>query len=123
MLVAAARRQGKSTHEAEELLFRQAFEQGGDISDSTVLSAAAKQLGLGDSAEAVIGSAAAGWDPQLRSEVVRDDERAKRELRVTGVPFFVISSSGSKRYALSGAQPAEEFLDVFQRVLAEGGEG
>ena len=42
-------------------------------------------------------------DGELLREVQRDDSVAKGQLRVTGVPFFLISSGDSKTYALSGA--------------------
>ena len=40
---------------------------------------------------------------------------------MSGVPFFLIRSGESGSYAISGAQPAEAFLEVFHRVLKEGG--
>lgn len=42
-------------------------------------------------------------------------------LRVSGVPFFILQSGSSRAYALSGAQPAAAFEEVFEQVLAEGG--
>jgi protein disulfide-isomerase len=46
---------------------------------------------------------------------------AKSQLRVSGVPFFLIQSGDSKAYALSGAQPPDVFQEAVQRVLKEAG--
>ena len=49
------------------------------------------------------------------ADQVRADESLARELGITGVPFFVFDS----KYAVSGAQPSEVFLEVLARVHAE----
>jgi predicted DsbA family dithiol-disulfide isomerase len=49
------------------------------------------------------------------AESVKADIEMARRLGVTGVPFFVIND----RYGISGAQAAETFLDVLQRVAAD----
>ena len=42
------------------------------------------------------------------------DEQMQRFARgVSGVPFFIVSD-GKKRFKLSGAQPPEAFLEVFE---------
>lgn len=69
-------RAGKS-HAANELLFRAAFEEGKSLWDEEVLTEAVRALGLGDSAEAVVGSSSGGWEPELRREVLEDDVEAK----------------------------------------------
>lgn len=45
----------------------------------------------------------------------------KCRLRVSGVPFFLISSGDSQSYALSGAQPPEAFQEAVRLALKEGG--
>ncbi|MEM9529711.1 MAG: DsbA family oxidoreductase [Pseudomonadota bacterium] len=47
-------------------------------------------------------------------ERVRADEQEAQRLGISGVPFFVID-----RYGLSGAQPPEAFLQVFDTVREE----
>jgi len=49
------------------------------------------------------------------AEAVKADIEIARQLGVTGVPFFVIND----RYGVSGAQPPETFLDVFQRIASD----
>lgn len=46
---------------------------------------------------------------------VRADEEEARELGVRGVPFFVID----RKYAVSGAQPSEVFLQAFEKAWNE----
>jgi predicted DsbA family dithiol-disulfide isomerase len=48
---------------------------------------------------------------------VRADERDGASLGITGVPFFVVD----RRYAVSGAQPAEVLLGVLERAWSESG--
>lgn len=42
-------------------------------------------------------------------------------LGISGVPYFIVSCGDSKRYALSGAQPARAFAGAFEKALAEAG--
>ncbi|WP_280525617.1 DsbA family oxidoreductase [Neobacillus mesonae] len=49
------------------------------------------------------------------ADSVRADEQMAQQYRITGVPFFLIN----KKYALSGAQPTEMFVQVLQKVIAE----
>ena len=49
------------------------------------------------------------------SDVVRADEQTAKQYGVTGVPFFLIN----KKYALTGAQPTETFVQALKKVLAE----
>lgn len=44
------------------------------------------------------------------ADEVQDDIRTARELGITGVPFFVID----RKYGVSGAQPADAFLQALQ---------
>lgn len=49
------------------------------------------------------------------SDVVRADEQTAKQYGVTGVPFFLIN----KKYALTGAQPTETFVQALRKVIAE----
>ncbi|GAB4815832.1 hypothetical protein N2152v2_002878 [Parachlorella kessleri] len=68
-----------------------------------------------------------GLDGELLREVEADDATAKQRLRVSGVPFFLISAEREPgagtgpRFALSGAQPAEAFVEAFEEALAHAG--
>ncbi|WP_088007120.1 DsbA family oxidoreductase [Indiicoccus explosivorum] len=49
------------------------------------------------------------------AEEVRADEREAQQVGVTGVPYYLIN----KKYALTGAQPTELFVQALQQVIAE----
>lgn len=95
-----------------EALFRAYFEEGRDIGDRDVLLELAAGVGL-DTAEA----AAALVDPQLRDEVSRL-AREGRELGISGVPFFIVD----RRWAVSGAQPSEQWVELLQSRVTRGAE-
>ena len=46
-------------------------------------------------------------------EVQKELNEYRRNYDVTGVPFFVING----KYTMSGAQPASEFLSIFQKLI------
>ncbi|WP_318241518.1 DsbA family oxidoreductase [Cellulomonas avistercoris] len=92
-----------------ETLFSAHFEQGVDLGAEGALVALAAQAGF----------AAHGWDDARvaaaladddTADAVRDDLVAARSIGVTGVPFFVVD----RKYAVSGAQPAEVFAQLLE---------
>lgn len=112
-LVALARQSGAAkTHETVKELFDRAYERGENISSAETVAAAGRAAGLSD---------ADNWarSDEGALEVLRDDEQAK-SMGITGVPAFLISSGTSRGSLLSGAQPPEVFVEVFQKVVAEG---
>ncbi|KXZ49519.1 hypothetical protein GPECTOR_21g745 [Gonium pectorale] len=88
-----------------EELFQAYFCQEKYIGDRAVLLAAAAGAGLpADGAAAVLD------DPQAhRAEVEQQIARARG---IGGVPFFVVNKS----YKMSGAQPPEDFEDLFDQI-------
>lgn len=94
-----------------EALFSAHFERGVDLGTEGALVTVAAQAGFAAHGwdDARVTSALAGDDA---AEAVREDLETARALGVTGVPFFVVD----RRYAVSGAQPAE----VFDRLLDAG---
>lgn len=46
---------------------------------------------------------------------VRNDQQSAKQIGVTGVPFFLLN----QKYALTGAQPTETFVQALQKVIAE----
>ncbi len=87
-----------------EKLFSAYFTQGKDISDHGVLVEAATSVGLAKNDVINVLSSDAF------AEDVREDEDMAREGGISGVPFFVFN----RKYAVSGAQPPESFLEVFK---------
>ncbi len=95
--------------EVKERLFQAYMGDGRSISDHGVLVELVAEVGLdADQAQAILSSDAHG-------AAVREDEAIAGQLGITGVPFFVIDG----RYALSGAQPPENLLEVLHRAAAE----
>jgi predicted DsbA family dithiol-disulfide isomerase len=94
---------------AEERLFRAYFTEGRDFGDHETLIEIGKELGL---SEAEITDA-------LHSDVyaakVEADIEEADELGIRGVPFFVFD----RKYAVSGAQPPEQFLQVLKQSFGE----
>lgn len=96
---------------AKDLLLRMIYEDGKNVSDTGTLIEAAKELGL-EGAEDYLKSSS---DVDL---VLSQDSFAKSQLRISGVPYFVISSDNKdkKTISLSGAQGTEQFLAAFSHM-------
>ncbi len=96
-------------NELEEALFRAHFVDGKNIDDPKVLIDIAESAGL-DKQQA---------EEALRSEdlayAVKQDEMQAQQIGVRGVPFFVFNN----KYAVSGAQPAETFLEIMEKIKNE----
>jgi predicted DsbA family dithiol-disulfide isomerase len=93
--------------EIEEALFKAHFEDAKNIDNLEVLVEIAASIGMN----------AAEVEQMLESDdfdyEVKQDEMEARNIGVTGVPFFVFDD----RYAVSGAQPTEAFLQTLQKTI------
>ncbi|MCZ2260373.1 DsbA family oxidoreductase [Sporosarcina sp. G11-34] len=97
--------------EVTESLLHSYFIEGEAIGTEEVLTRIAKTAGLSDErAKAMLTS------DEFAADVKADIAEA-REVGVQGVPFFVIN----RKYAISGAQPAETFADALRKVVEEEG--
>ena len=98
-------------NEIKEGLFKAHFEEGQNIDDSEVLIQVAKSIGL-DAAEVegILKSDSFAYE-------VKQDEMEARNIGVNGVPFFVFED----KYAVSGAQPSEAFLQTLEKTWEEFG--
>ena len=93
----------------KERLLRATFTEGEPISDHQTLLRLVAEAGLdADQAAAVLVGDAF-------TQAVRADEREARSLGINGVPYFVID----RRYAVSGAQPAELLLQALEQAWAD----
>ena len=95
--------------EAEEILFKAYFTDGKDLRDPSVLT----ELFL-----------PYGWDSEKVARILADDSIAYdvrqeinhyQSLGVSGVPFFILND----KYGISGAQPAEVFVQALSTVRDE----
>lgn len=93
----------------EEALFKAYFIESKNIDDEESLVETAVSAGL--AAEEVRDI----LKTEAYAYAVKQDEMQARNIGVTGVPFFVFNN----KYAVSGAQPVETFLDVLQKVEQE----
>lgn len=87
-----------------EALFSGYFMNGRDVGDFETLADIAAETGL--EREAALNYLSSVED---RDEVMAADVYARR-LGINGVPCFIVN----RKYAVSGAQPPEAFLQVFQ---------
>ena len=107
-LIQFAKTKGKGDA-AEEHLFKAYFTEGKNTADHAVLLSIAKEIGLDETeAKAVL-------DSQQFAEQVKHDIAESEQLGVTGVPFFVID----RKYAVSGAQDSQVFLDSLNKAWAQ----
>lgn len=96
-------------NEMEEIIFRAYFTEGKDVADHATLIALGKEAGL--DAEAV-GSM---LNSNLYADEVRQDIAEAQQIGVRGVPFFVMD----QKYAVSGAQPAEVFMETLEKSWSD----
>lgn len=103
-----AKQNGKEA-ELVELMFKSYFTDSKHIGDHETLASIAGEVGLSyDDALAMLAS-------DQYAEDVRADEREARTIGVQGVPFYVIN----RKYAVSGAQASETFLEVLEKAWYE----
>lgn len=93
----------------EERLFLAYFTEGRDTSDHSTLLELGKEIGL------PAADVQQMLDSDQYDEAVHQDIYEAQQVGVRGVPFFVID----RRYAVSGAQPPELFLDALTTAWAE----
>ena len=97
----------KAGDEMEEIFFKAYFTEGRDLSNDSTLIELASQAGLNS---ADVQEVVQNEDLYL-IEVKADIDEA-REIGVQGVPFFVFD----RKYAISGAQPLETFVQTINEV-------
>ena len=103
-----AKQQGKG-NECEELLFKAYFTEGRNIDDIDVL------VSLGESLNLDPNDVGSVLQSDQFAEAVRSDIQAAQAIGVQGVPFFVFN----RKYAVSGAQPVDTFLNALQKSWSE----
>ena len=99
----------KLGNEAEERLFKAFFTEGKNIADTEILVQLGKDFGLDESE-----IKANLEDEKFKYEIAQDIQEAQN-IGVTGVPFFVFD----RKYAVSGAQPTEAFLETLTKSFNE----
>jgi predicted DsbA family dithiol-disulfide isomerase len=96
-------------NEIEEALFIIHFTEGKDIDDPKILAETGVSIGLDEQ------EVKAMLDSDAFSQEVKQDEALAQTIGVRGVPFFVFND----KYAVSGAQSPETFLQVLEKSWEE----
>jgi protein disulfide-isomerase len=96
-------------NEMEEIFFRSYFTEGKNLGDIQTLITLGKEAGLNEN----------DIKDSLTNESfayrVDADISEARDIGVRGVPFFVFN----RKYAISGAQPVEAFLQTLEKAFSE----
>lgn len=109
-LAKLAEQEGKGDTVSERLL-QGSFVKGEALGNEETLLTIAEEAGLSkDRVRHMLAS-------DEFADEVRSDIAEAGQIGVQGVPFFVIN----RKYAISGAQPAETFAEALQKVAAEEG--
>lgn len=93
----------------EERLFKAYFTEGKNVADLETLTQLGKEVGLDENELQV-----AFTDDQYLYQMKQDIQEGAN-LGVKGVPFFVFD----RKYGVSGAQPAEAFLETLSKSFDE----
>jgi len=95
-------------NEMEEIFFKAYFTEGRDLNDGPTLIELAVKSGLDQ-----IQVLEVLKDGNLFLDNVKNDISEAQQIGVQGVPFFVFD----RKYAVSGAQPVEAFVNTIKEVL------
>ena len=95
--------------EAEERLFLAFFTEGKNIADLETLIQLGKEIGLDETEINTV------FTDEKYTSLVKQDIQEAQQVGVQGVPFFVLD----RKYGVSGAQPAEAFLENLKVAFAE----
>lgn len=94
---------------AEDCFFKAYFTEGKDLSDTVTLIEIGKNIGLTEK------DVEQALNDNTYADAVDRDILEARSLQISGVPFFIFD----RKYAVSGAQPPEVFVQALQQALAE----
>jgi predicted DsbA family dithiol-disulfide isomerase len=103
-----AKAKGKQ-NEAEERLFQAYFTEAKNIDDYVTLIQLGKEIGLNEN-ELKIALESGSFADEVRKDIYE-----AQQVGVRGVPFFVFN----RKYAASGAQEPETFLDTLEKAFSE----
>lgn len=95
--------------EIEEALFKAHFTDAKNIDDTDSLVEIGTSIGMEEK------EVSAAMDSDAYADQVRQDQMEARNIGVQGVPFFVFNN----KYAVSGAQAPEAFLQTIEKAYAE----
>ncbi|MFD2993565.1 DsbA family oxidoreductase [Fictibacillus nanhaiensis] len=103
-----AKKEGKMQEMTERILYA-FFTESKHIGNHETLADLAEDVGL--NREAVLRMLSS----DEMADEVRSDEETAKAYGVTGVPFYLIN----QKYALTGAQPTDVFVQALNKIIAE----
>lgn len=107
-LTMLAKRKGLM-HEMTERILHAYFTESKHIGDHETLTELAVEVGLDrEEVEKMLAS-------DEMANFVRADQQLAQQYGIRSVPFFLIN----KKYAVTGAQPTEAFVQALEKVIAE----
>ena len=95
--------------EMEERLFLAFFTEGKNIADLSVLTQLGKDIGLDET------ELQTAFTDDNYAYMLKQDIAEAQHVGVRGVPFFVLD----RKYAISGAQPPQAFLQNLEKSFSE----
>lgn len=96
-------------NQAEEELFKAHFIEGKNIDDNETLTQIGVAIGLNENeVKEMLAS-------DSFSSEVKQDEMQAQSIGINGVPFFILNN----KYAVSGAQSPDTFLEVLEQTWKE----
>lgn len=98
-------------HQMTDRILHAYYTESKHIGDHETLINLAEDVGLDRDAVAKL------LESDDMSAEVRADEKEAAELGIRSIPFFLIN----KKYALTGAQPTETFVQSIQQIIEEDG--
>jgi predicted DsbA family dithiol-disulfide isomerase len=107
-LIQFAKQFGKE-NEMVERLFKAYFTEVRHVGETKTLIELAAEIGLDQQKVQLM------LNSNEYEANVREQEQDAQQIGVTGVPFYVIN----RKYAISGAQPSDVFLEVMEKVWIE----
>lgn len=108
MKYAEAKYDADTVSRLNERLFKAYFVDNAVLNDINVLASAAADVGMNSDEVKIMLT---GTD---YTDAVRADERRAEDLRVAGVPFFLID----EKFAIRGAISTEDFKDALKQMIA-----
>lgn len=107
-LIRYAQREGRQ-EEAVETLFRAYFTEGANIGQVETL------VGLAEAMKLDPTTVRAFLESNTDEDTIRAEDKFARQIGIQGVPCFIID----RKFAVSGAQPPEAFLEIFELAKKE----
>jgi len=104
-----ATEQGKGAVLSEKLLYAN-FTESKDVGNIEVLAEIAEAAGLEKEAALAVLQNTQAYEKEVHTDIAE-----ARQFGITGVPFFILN----RKYAISGAQPTETFVQALDKVWKE----